>query len=533
MKNLLSRLNKSRSLSIAAFIISLSYLLSRVLGLVRDRLLASNFGVSASTDAYTAAFRIPDLLFTLLVSGAFAVAFIPVFIDYFERDKKDTAWQLANSLLNILCIGTMVFAIFAFVFAGPLVKILAPGFDQERFNLTVNLTRIMLVTPFFFALASVFGAIQQAFNRFFLFAFASIFYNVGIIVGIVFFAKFFPSDPIYGVAWGVVLGTFLQAIVQILGVSGLGFRYGFILSFRLPGVWKVIKLMIPRSIDLTIDQLNWIIQTAIASRLSVGSLASYYYANNLKNVPVALFGAAISTAAFPSLIRAVKGNNRSRMGKLFVHDLGIVLFLVIPSAAIAFVMRGYIVRLLFGFGDQTTANTLGWLAGTIVAQSVFYMVARAFYAVEDTKTPLYTSLSSIAINIVLSFALSARFGVEGMAMALSVSTLYEALLLMYLLRKKIGNYGGKALLIKTTKITIATAASSVVMYLLISRVFPLYKTTTGFLALAPSFIVVSGAGVAIFFGLTLLMHVDEAHIVLRRALHPLRQIKDIYSGKNS
>jgi putative peptidoglycan lipid II flippase len=509
MKNILKRLNKSRSLSIAAFIISLSYLLSRILGLVRDRLLASNFGVSAATDAYTAAFRIPDLLFTLLVSGAFAVAFIPVFIDYFEKGKKDTAWQLANSLLNILCVGTLLFGALAFVFAGPMVKALAPGFDQQRFDMTVHITRIMLITPFFFALASVFGAIQQAFNRFLLFAMASVFYNLGIIVGIVVFAKLFANDPIYGVAWGVVLGTFMQAAVQILGTTGLGFKYGFILSFKLPGVWKVIKLMIPRSLDLTIDQINWIIQTAIASRLSVGSLAAYYYANNLKNVPVALFGAAISTAAFPSLIRAVK-NKHGRMPAEFTRDMGLILFLVIPSAAIAFVMRGYIVRLLFGFGDQTTANTLGWLAGTIVAQSVFYMVARAFYALEDTKTPLYTSLSSILINIVLSFTLSAKFGVEGMAMALSVSTLYEAILLMYLLRRKAGSYGGRDLLIRTTKITIATAVSSVVMYFLVTKVFPLYKASVGFLSLAPQFAIIAGSGIIIFFGLSLLLRGPQA-----------------------
>lgn len=153
-----------------------------------------------------------------------------------------------------------------------------------------------MVTPIFFVISSVFGAIQQSFNRFLIYAMASLFYNVGIIVGILFFSGFFKTEPIYGVAFGVVFGTALQALLQIIGVFGLGFKYKTSFKWRNPGVIRIIKLMIPRSIDLTVDQINWIIQSAISSGLASGSLSSYYYANNLKNVPVGLFGAAMSTA---------------------------------------------------------------------------------------------------------------------------------------------------------------------------------------------------------------------------------------------
>lgn len=296
MKNLLAKINKSRTMGVAAVLISLSYFLSRLLGLFRDRLLATNFGVSAQTDAYTAAFRIPDFLFTLIVSGAFAVSFIPVFIGYLEKKKQEEAWEVANSILNILLVLVGLASILAFVFAQPLVKILAPGFDSYRYELTVNVTRILMVTPIFFVISSVFGAIQQSFNRFLIYAMASLFYNVGIIVGILFFSGFFKTEPIYGVAFGVVFGTALQALLQIIGVFGLGFKYKTSFKWRNPGVIRIIKLMIPRSIDLTVDQINWIIQSAISSGLASGSLSSYYYANNLKNVPVGLFGAAMSTA---------------------------------------------------------------------------------------------------------------------------------------------------------------------------------------------------------------------------------------------
>mgnify|MGYP003704583201 CR=1 FL=1 len=168
---------------------------------MRDRLLASNFGVSPQTDAYTAAFRIPDLLFTLIVSGAFAVSFIPVFIGYLEKKKEAEAWRVANSILNILLLVTGAACVIAFIFASPLVTLLTPGFDSARHDLTVNITRIMLATPIFFVISSVFGAIQQSFNRFLIYALSSLFYNVGIIIGILVFSKFFDTNPIYGVAY--------------------------------------------------------------------------------------------------------------------------------------------------------------------------------------------------------------------------------------------------------------------------------------------------------------------------------------------
>lgn len=530
MNDILKKINKSRTLGVAAFLISLSYLLSRILGLVRDRMLAANFGVSASADAYTAAFRIPDLLFTLLVSGAFAVAFIPVFIGYIEKKQQQEAWHMTNALTTLLLIATTIFGVLAFIFASPLVSLLTPGFSAQQHALTVTLTRIMLVTPTLFALASVFGGIQQSFNRFALFAFASVFYNVGIILGILFAPKLFPAHPIYGVAWGVVAGTAMQAVVQFLGTLGLGWRFGFSFDFLNKGVVQVVKLMIPRSLDLGIDQINWIIQTAIASRLTTGSLAAYYYANNLKNVPVALFGAAIATAAFPGLIRAAKSKDKSHLPAVLVRDMGYILFLTIPSAAIAVVMRGYIVRLLFGFGDQATADTLGWLAGVIIAQSLYFMVARVFYAFEDTVTPLLTSLSSIVINVILSFILSAKFGISGMAMALSITTLYELVLLVIILQVRYHHIGLKSILIKFAKISVASAAMTAVLYYMVSQLFPLYKSDVGFTHIAPKFMVLSIVGVGVYFGVAKLLRLPEVSKVIKKALHPFRRVRKLYGS---
>ncbi len=513
MKNIIGKLNKQRTLGAAAFLISLSYLLSRLLGLVRDRLLASNFGIGPATDAYTAAFRIPDLLFTLLVSGAFAVAFIPVFVGYLEKDKEKEAWEVANILLNGIILVTTVFGIVAWIFAVPLVTLIAPGFDDAQLQLTANLTRIMLATPLLFGLANIFGAIQQSYNRFVVFALASVFYNVGIIVGILFLSDL-TTPAIYGVAWGVVAGTALQALMQFGGVLALGFRYSFNLRFSHPAIRKIVGLMIPRSLDLGIDQFHVIIETAIGSHLAAGSLTSYYYANNLRNVPMGLFGGAIATAAFPRLIRAAKSKDGSRLPSAIVRNIGLVIFLTVPAAAIAIVMRGYIVRLLFGFGDQVTADALGWLALSIVSQSVFFLIARVFYSLEDTKTPLFASLASIVLNIGLSIVLSKVFGVSGLAMALSITTTVELIVLMLLLRRKIGRYGLVSIFSQGVRVTLASLLMATVMYGLVSRVLPLLRGDAGFMVVGTKFAIISAGGLAVYFLAAKALKVGETDMAL-------------------
>ncbi len=514
VRNILKRINKQRSISIAATLISLSYLLSRMLGLVRDRLLASNFGLSAQTDAYSAAFRIPDLLFTLLVSGALAVSFIPVFVGYLERKKIEDAWNIASTILNFIIITTLGFGLVAMIWTGPLVKLIAPGFDPERFQLTVDLTRIMLITPLLFGVSSVLGAIQQSFQRFLLFALASVFYNVGIIIGIIFFAPMF-NTPIYGVALGVVTGAALQTLMQWFGLRGLDFRYRFRLNLRDPAVFRIIKLMIPRSLDMGLEQINIIVVTAIGSQLAAGSLTSFYFANNLSNVPLGLFGAAIATAIFPSLIRSAKSHDPERLPHSIRQSIKFVLFLVVPAAAVAVIMRGYIVRLLLGFGDQVTADVLGWLSGVIIAQSVFYVAARIFYALEDTRTPLFTSLMTLGLNVFFSFWMAKEFGVPGLAMAISLVTSIELLFLLFMLKRKIGDYGVRAIAWLAAKVFFAAAVMSGVMYGLITVFFPLYRDERGWRVLGPKFLIVCIVGGLIYFAICWILRVEETRAVWR------------------
>jgi putative peptidoglycan lipid II flippase len=506
VKKILSSANKGQTLGGAALLMSVAYALSRLIGLYRDRLLASHFGVGPTVDAYTAAFRLPDLLFSLLVSGAFAVAFIPVFSEYLEKDKRDEAWEIASSLFNLLVIATLVGAGIIIIFADPLTTLVAPGFDADRHRLAADLTRIMAITPVLFAISSIFGSVAQTFNRFRIYSFASVFYNLGIIFGIVVLSSHYG---IYGVAYGVVLGTIIQAAVQILGLAGLGIKYRPHLRLRLIGVRRVMKLMIPRVLDQGIDQINYTVETIIGSGLAAGSLTAYYYANNLKNVPLVLFATAISTAAFPQMARRASAGTQEELISSYVKTARLILFLAIPSAIFAVVARGYIVRLLFGFGDASTANTLGWFAGTIIFTSLFQLVSRVYYAMQDTKTPLVVSILSIGLNIILSLILAKRYGVIGLAMAASLVAAAETITLLVILKRRQNGFGEKRLIAGAIPMTVAAGAMAAVSYLLINLGMPLYANDKGFLIVGPKFAVVLFAAIVTYLSICLLLKVSE------------------------
>jgi len=512
-KQLIKQANGSHSVGNAAILISSSYLLSRLLGLLRDRLLIAHFGKGPTLDAYLAAFSLPDLLFSLLVSGAFAVAFIPVFAAELRKDDRQQAWDMAASLLNLMVIITIVAAALGSIFAGPLVSLTAAGFHGSQHDLTVALTRIMLVTPILFAVSSVLGSIQQAMGRFLVYALASVLYNVGIIFGIVALSNHFG---IFGVAWGVVIGTVLQALLQWAGLAGLGFHYRPILKLRLKGVRKVLLLMGPRAIGQGIDQINFVVEKAIGSTLSAGTVTAYTLATNLKNVPLSLIGAAIATAAFPRMSAKVAAGRQAELAEDVSETARLILFLALPSAAVAIVARGYLVRLLYGFGDADTANTLGWFAGTIVFTSLFFLVSRIFYAYQDTRTPLLVSSVSIVINLFLSVILSHRFGVSGLAMAGSFVDAMETIVLLAILQRRQIPIGLGRIIHGSWRMLVAATVTGTGLFGVIHWVVPLYAVDRGFTVVGPKFAVIAMAGTVLYIGTCHLLRLNEAGMFLRR-----------------
>lgn len=513
VKRLISHANATRTLASSALFISGAYLVSRLLGLLRDRLLVSHFGATETLSAYYAAFRLPELLFTLLVSGAFAVAFIPVLTEHLEKDQQDEAWQVTSSLLNLLVLGTLAAGVFIIIFADPLTTLISPGFDPATHEMAVILTRIMAITPMLFAISSVLGSIQQTFNRFVIYSLAGVMYNLGIIAGILFFVG---QLGIYGVAWGVVLGVIAQALLQWLGLFGLGFKYRPVINFRLKGVVTTLKLMLPRSIDQGIDQINYSVETVIGSLVGPNAIAQFALANNLKNVPLMLIGGSITTAVFPRLAARAASGERQQLISVYVQTARLILFLAIPAAIFAWVARGYIVRLLYGFGDVATANTLGWFAATIVFTSLFMLVSRVYYAMQDTRTPLYLSLASIPLNICLSFYLSEIYGVVGLAMSASIVSVLETIALLGILHRREGDFGERNILRGAWRMTLAGGVLVVALYYTVTQVEPLLAVDRGFMTLMPKFMIICVIGAVSYLVPCYLLGLNEAkHLAAR------------------
>lgn len=529
MKRIISRANASMSIGMAATIISGSFLLSSLLGLLRERLLAARFGIdNGILDAYWAAFSLPDLLYFFLVSGALSVTFIPVLKKRLVEGKRREAWELASNTINFLSVITLICSVLIFIFADPLVHLIAGGFDQPRHDLAVSLMRIIAINPFIFTISTVLGAMQQSVNRFFFFALAPVLYNIGIIFGIITLS---PHLGIVGVALGVAIGAILQLMLTIVGMVGMGFQYTWVLDMKNKGFREVVKHLIPRSLDQGMDNVNATIERLIASFLAVGSITAFQYAYVLRNVPVVLIGVAISTAAFPSITERAASTRTDLFRQEVQNVIKTIIWFALPATAIAFLMRGYLIRLLIGNGNALISDLLGWFAISIVFRAIFHAVSRAFYAQQDTKTPLFISIVAVSLNIFLAYylALPLDLGVIGLAIAQSFIAVFEVGLLVLVLQGRLGGIVTRKFVFEGVKMTIATLVMSIATYLLVSRVFPLLAGDTGFFTLAPKFVGMVVVSAGVYLVASYYVGLEEAKIVFRelnrRIFAPIRPSK--------
>ncbi|MBI2623882.1 murein biosynthesis integral membrane protein MurJ [Candidatus Parcubacteria bacterium] len=381
----------------AAALIALFGLASRLLGLVRDRILAGSFG-AAGLDVYYAAFEVPDLLYSFLVVGAISTAFIPVFADYYRRDQAE-AWRVAGGLFALFSVVFVGLAVGAIIFAPQLVRFVVPGFDPVRQAAATELARIMFLSPVLFGLANVLASVLQYFRRFFVVSAAPILYNLGIIVGALVFV---PRMGTVGLAWGVVLGALMYFVLHLTGYLGLGGRLMAFQALWHAGVRRIILQTIPRALGVSINQLAGLVVIMIASGLAAGSIGAYNLALNLQAVPVGLFGVAIASAAFPKLSRASADHDEHTFRQVLSASMRQTLFLVLPAAVLLIVLRAHIVRVVyglgaFGWGDtRLTAAALGIFALSIVAQALVPILARAFYSQHRTAVPVGASIGAVA-----------------------------------------------------------------------------------------------------------------------------------------
>jgi len=379
--------SKTKNFTNAAIILAASTILSRFLGLYRDRLLAGAFGAGASLDIYFTAFRIPDLIHAVLVTGGLGATFLPIFSEEFEKSKKK-AFLFVNNIMNLSLVFLGGLCFFVFLFLPIITSIIAPGFDAGQRVELIKLSRILLIGPIVFALSSIFSGMLQYFDRFVAYSMAPILYNLGIIFGIVVLA---PRFGLQGLAIGVALGALTHLLAQVPGAIKEGFRYKTLLSLENYRLKKMLKLMPPSIIAGLFAQLTMLLVTALASTLSAGSISIFNLSKNLSQAPVAIIAAPLSVAVFPILAKKWAQGDKSNFWKKFESVLRQLLFLILPLSVLVFVLRAHIVRLVFGTGlwgwraTRLSAASLGIFCWCFTAWSLIVLFRRLFYSIQKTK----------------------------------------------------------------------------------------------------------------------------------------------------
>jgi len=514
-------------LKLAASLLAGSTLLSSVLGLLRDRQLNGMYyhTYPAGIDAYTVAFTVPDFMFFILVSGALSVTFIPVFNQRLAAGNKQSAWELSTSMLNLMAVITLVASILIIIFAQPLVQyIVGPGLNESSRALAVSMMRVIAVNPFLFAIATVVASMQQAIGRFTFFALAPTIYNIGIIIGTLFFTgginilgwQVFDGG-IMGVALGVVLGSILQLLVSSIGLFGMGFDYRFKIYWKNKGFRRVLSLLPARSLDQGIDYVNSIVETNLASRMISGSVRAYQQASALSYVPINLIGVAISTAAFPKMAERL-GEGRP---DLFKNELRVVLRVIIwialPVTVIAYFGRGYLVNFINNGGDSVMAGILGILAIAILFRSIYHISARSFYAQQDTKTPLYISFIAIGLNIILAvwFTMGFGLGVYGLAWATAIVSCVEVVILFVMMSRSMSGLFDKSFINALTRMASATGFMAAVTYILV-QLLPLSISDQSFLSSFPKFVLIVIGSVSSYCVFSYMFKLEEVVPIISR-----------------
>lgn len=471
VKNLFSLLYcRQTSILSAASIIMATMMLSKILGLVRDRLLAHVF-LPDKIDIFWAAFRLPDLIFQIVILGALSVAFIPVFTEHFENKGKEDAFEMARAVLNVSLALFILITIVIFVLTEPIISnLIAPGFSYEKQMQVVNLARIILFGQVILVLGSFFIGISQSMQRFIVPALAPVFYNLGIILGVLFLSRYFG---IVGAAYGVVIGAFLHGAIQFPLVWNLGFRFKFPPKFIHPGVKEIVRLVSVRTIGLAAEQINETVGVALSTLVSIGSVTYLTFAQHLQVVPIGLFGATLAQAALP-VLSSERARGRLEEFKITIlTTLHQILFLTLPAAAILIVIRIPVVRLVFGASQfdwkatVLTGATLAFLSIGLAAQAISLLLVRGFYALKDTKTPVLVSLVVVVLNIALSvyFILVLKFDVWSIGLANSTAAVLSAVLLFWTLHFKIGKFDLRAVLAPFMKMLVATIIMGIALYI--------------------------------------------------------------------
>ena len=466
---------RETGLARAAGIVSLATLASRLLGLIREQIFAAFFGAGLAVDAFQVAFRIPNLLRDLFAEGAMSAAFVPTLTRVQETEGREAAMRLANLVMNFLVVTVSAICILGIVFADHIVPLMAPGFGQVpgKLELTTQMTRIM--TPFLLlvALAAAVMGVLNTRRVFFIPAIAPTMLNLALIASGFLIAPICPRfglEPIVGMAFGVLLGGLGQLFIQVPALWGQGFRWRPEISFRDPGVLRIVTLMAPAAVGLAATQVNIFVNTFLASLLPQGSVSWLNYAYRLMQLPIGLFGVAIATVTLAEVSRHAARKEMPELKRTISFSLRFGLFLTLPATMILMALAHPIVALLYQhgrFGPDDSWQTAQALWGYAVGLSAFSAVrvlVPVYYSLGMTRIPVTISFVTIAINVVLNIMLMEPLQHRGLALATSISSVLNFVLLFEVLRRKIGPMGGRTLSRSAGKILLASLLAALAAF---------------------------------------------------------------------
>lgn len=507
----------------AAGMLTIMMALSRVLGFVRDISVSSTFGVDWQTDAYTAAFSIPDLIYFALVGGALSSAFIPVFSSYLATDREEEAFTMASTILNLVGIAALVLIAIGMVFTPQLVGILV-HFEGETLRLTILLTRIMFAQCFFMCLAGISQGILQCYKEFTVPALGAVVYNIAIIViGLLLHKQL----GIMGFTIGVVIGAALNLLMQIRAMRQYQFSYRIVLNLNHPGVRRFFALLLPVVLGLSMNEINLLVVQNLASSLDDGVVYALRQAQRIMMLPVGIFAAAIGMSFFPTMTGNVARGEMDLYKRNLTMGLRTIIFITLPATVGLMVLSYPVVRAMYLQFAVTQENIhlistiLVFYCIGIVGYSAQQILNRGFYAVQDTKSPVTINAFVLLFNMIISFILVKLMAHRGLALAYSMSGLLSMIVLGMGLRHKIGRYGGRAL----AKAILQSLIASLVMGIVV------YFTAGGLehvLNLSSKLMQVFQVGISILVGalvygiMVIVMKMEEAQMVLRivkRKLH--------------
>lgn len=510
------RANKKISLGNAAALLIAAALSGQILGFLRVKLINANFSQfgAQSTDAFFAAFKIPDFFFYTIAAGALGVAFIPILADHLEKNDRKGAWELATSLLNMLAVIMGVIGIIILIFAEPLVHLVAPGLTPDQKHNAAIIMRFVAFNPFLFTISGILTAVQQTFGRFFFYAIAPLFYNVAIIVSIFIFRD---NVGIVGLGIGALIGAFLQLVIVLFGLGGLDFIFHNKINFKNPDFRRVLRQLPPRSVDQGIDSINSIVETNFGSHLGAGSISYYENAYTLHTVPIQLIGTTIATAAFPRLTARLSQGRPDLFRRDFLKILRAMIWITIPLVVICFFGRGYLARLIFTRGSNEITAIFGFLCGAIFFRIIYAIISRYFYAQKDTWTPLGVSIFAIALNIFLAWQLSKpqHYGIAGLALSQTIVAAAEVIVLFTIMLIKdhklfdIHFWGG------LWRIFSVTGFSVVATYIMV-QILPLRLSDKGLLTLGFKFTLITLVTMTVHLSLSSLFSLEEAAPVIEK-----------------